>query len=186
MAKSDAPFFVWWDEFNREAMPSLCIICGNKATWHEHRIESYQVDTDKRAGRFKDVAVPFCSKHGARTAFTMAAGVSSKACTAEGVWVNNFGPEFIDALKKRRLKAVKEWKEENEIDPSKVPNERLPPGLRREPELGDVKAMQRTDLISNPMVWIAGGLILVVLLVMGCGVCAMIGMMSIPALMMKH
>jgi hypothetical protein len=187
MAKKDDDdqdtFFIWWDEFSRTGMPSVCMKCGKKANWHAHRVESYQVDTAKRARRVKDTMVPFCEKHGARTAFTMAAGVSSKACTAQGIWVEDLSDKFIEAMKQHRKKAVAEWKSENEIDPKKVPNERLPPGLRREPELGDVGEMQRKDLTSNPMIWVGGGLIAVVLVVIGCGVCLMGGMMFFPIFM---
>jgi hypothetical protein len=186
MAKDDEDtFFIWWDEFNRKTMPSVCMKCGKKANWYQHRVESYQIDTAKRARRFLDTMVPFCEKHGARTAFTMAASVTTKACTAEGVWVTDLSEEFIEAMDKLRKKAVAEWKEENEIDPKKVPNERLPPGLRREPELGDVGQMQRKDVTGNPMMWVFGGLLAVVLLVIVCGVCAMGGMMFIPVFMMQ-
>jgi hypothetical protein len=176
---ADQPFFIWWDELDGRNMPALCVHCGNKAQWCKFQVETTQMDRMARKKIYRSTQGPFCADHRTTEVAVNPAHLSAYACTLQGVWVNSLDAKFLEALKKHRKNGVKQWKEENQADEADVPDERLPPALRTEPELPDM------SLKANPMMWVFAAVLGVVVIVMLCGGCAIVAMLLIPAIMMR-
>jgi hypothetical protein len=175
--KPDKPFFIWWDELDSRNMPALCVNCGRKAQWTKILVETTQMDRMARRRVYRETQGPFCENHRTTETRLNPAHLKAHACTLHGVWAKELDARFLEALKKHRESGASQWKEQNKGKPANVPNESLPPGLRTEPE------MPNMSLTSNPMMWVFGAVLGVVLLVMLCGVCAIGSMMLIPVFM---
>jgi hypothetical protein len=179
-------FYIWWDEFDRKDLPFVCVECGAKAVaWEGTQIAGWQVDTPKKETRSKNVQMPVCSKHQRQSRFVAKTGISCAAVTGTGVWTRKLHEGFLEALEKHRKKDVKDWKEENEgTDPDDVPDEKLPPGLRTEPELPDVGSQKSAAAKSS--LYLIAGVGIFFLLVVGCAGCGIVGMMMVPFLMTRR
>ncbi len=160
--------FIWWDEFDRQDMPCLCIHCGKKAKWYSFEVKTKRGDWKRQVRVKRTTQLPFCLTHRGEDSMLSMAYLHTSGSTEAGVWVQSVHSDFLAALKKHRKKEVEEWKTENDsADPADFDNDKLPPGLRTEPTAPD-KA-----LAKNPIVWIFGGLLACVLLTFVCGGCGM-------------
>ncbi|HZZ81747.1 MAG TPA: hypothetical protein VFE62_24815 [Gemmataceae bacterium] len=130
-------FFIWWDEFDRQDMPSQCMRCGKKkAIWTKYKFERSVYKGGRNYRRIRKVEIPLCSDHGGGGSFALVFISASDFDDEIGVWTLNVCEEFQDALEKHRKAEVKEWKEENEdADPDDFDDSKLPPGLRTEPPM---------------------------------------------------
>jgi hypothetical protein len=163
--------FIWWDELDREDVPCMCIMCAKKAKWYPFSITTQRGNWVDRKNVTRKTNLPFCPTHRGQDTMLSTAYLHTKGSCEEGLWVYGISDDFIEALKKHRKSEAAEWKKENpDADLSDFDELKLPPALRSEPVMPD------TSLAKNPMFWLFAGLVAVVLLVMGCGVCMMVGM----------
>lgn len=130
------PFFVWWDELDRQDMPNHCMRCGKKkAIWTRYKFERSVFKNGRNYRRIRKCEIPLCKEHGGGT-FALSFIVASDFEEEIGVWTRNVCDEFQDALTIHREAEVKAWEEENEdADPDDFDDEKLPPGLRTEPPM---------------------------------------------------
>jgi hypothetical protein len=164
--------FIWWDELDGKDMPALCIQCGKKAKWYAFEFTTSRGDWKKKVRVKRTTNIPFCLEHRGKDSVMNMAHLHTSGSTKEGVWVYEVSNDFLNALKKHRKQEIEAWKEENDgADPADFEDARLPPGLRKEPVKPD-KSFQK-----NPIFWLFGGLLAVVLLVFLCGGCGMAAMM---------
>jgi hypothetical protein len=164
--------FIWWDEFDRQDMPCLCIHCGKKAKWYGFELKTRRGDWKRQVIVKRQTQLPFCLEHRGKDSILDMAHLKTGGSTEEGVWVEGVSQDFLAALKKHRKKEVQEWKQENDgAEPEDFDDGKLPPGLRKEPKKPD------KSLAKNPIMWVFGGLLAVVLLVFLCGGCTMAAMM---------
>lgn len=126
--------FIWWDEFDRQDLPTVCMRCGKKrAEWTKWRFERSVYKNLKNYRRIRKVEIPLCEQHSGTFGFAMITCIQFD--DERGVWAMNVCEEFQEALKKHRKSEVKAWKEENEdVDPDDLDEFKLPPGLRKAPE----------------------------------------------------
>jgi hypothetical protein len=124
--------FIWWDEFDRQDMPCMCMRCGKKkAAWMKWTFEKGVYKGGRNYRRMRKTEIPLCQEHAGMLAMITASDYDDD----KGVWTMNVHEDFLAALKKHRKTEVKAWKEENEdADPDDFDDEKLPPGLRTEPE----------------------------------------------------
>ena len=176
---ADKPFFIWWDELDGRNLPTLCVHCGKKAQWCKIQVETTQMDRMSRKKVWRNTEGPFCENHRTTETAVNPAHLKAHACTVHGVWAKDLDAKFLEALKKHRENDANQWKKESQADPADVPNEQLPPALRTEPDVPDM------SLKANPMMWVFGAVLGVVVLVMLCGGCAMVSMIVLPRIMMR-
>jgi hypothetical protein len=128
--------FIWWDEFDRQDLPCMCMRCGKKkARWTKWSFEKGVYKNMRNYRRIRKTEIPLCEEHAGFLGFAMI--TASDYDDEKGVWTMNVHEDFQAALKKHRKAEVKAWKEEEEnenADPDDIDDEKLPPGLRREPE----------------------------------------------------
>jgi hypothetical protein len=170
--------FIWWDELDGKDMPNICIACGKKAKWYGFSLTQKNLETGSTSKR--ETLMPLCSKHKGAFEAVNQTFVNLSGCNDAGLWIFQPNKEFVESLAEHREKEIEAWKQENKnADPDDFEQDQLPPGLRKVPE----KPTWIQQATKNPMVWVAGGLIAVVLTIMLCGVCGMFGMMMIPLFM---
>lgn len=124
--------FIWWDEFDRQDLPCICMRCGKKkAAWMKWSFMKLVYKDGRNYRRYRKTEIPVCSEHAGMFAMINASDYDDD----KGVWTMNVHEDFTAALKKHRKAEVAAWKEENGgADPDDFDDEKLPPGLRTEPE----------------------------------------------------
>jgi hypothetical protein len=162
------PLFIWWDEFDRQDMPSHCMRCGKKkAIWTKYRFERPVQKGGQNYRRIRKVEIPLCTEHGGGGGMALVFVTASDYDEEIGVWTRNICDEFKDALEKHRKAEVKSWQKENEgADPEDFDDDKLPPGLRTEPKMPERPGFPK-------WVFVFGGGIVALGLLIGVTVCCL-------------
>lgn len=122
--------FFWWDELDRQDLPSCCMYCGSKdSDWIDLTFETSRYENFKNYRVTRKSSVPLCGDHSA-----WPIQIRADDFDKIGVWLRNVGDDYRVALKRYRKKEQKEWEEENDgADPEDFEDRQLPPALRTEP-----------------------------------------------------
>ena len=123
--------FFWWDELDRQDLPSCCMYCGSKdSEWTDLTFETSRYKNLKNYRVMRKSSVPLCGPHSG-----WPIQIRADDFDKIGVWLRNVGDDYRVALKRYRKKEQKEWEEENDgADPDDFEDNQLPPALRTEPE----------------------------------------------------